>query len=66
MSRVGEKISSNDVLAKRIRRDLESIRSERVMHIVVHVNEAVVGLWSFGKLNACENRLSLYAFGSLF
>jgi len=66
---VGKKVMSIEVLAKGFRRDLAAIRvkaSEGVLHMDVHVGDAVVSLRSYGKLKACEKLSDLSASGSLF
>ncbi len=58
-----------EVLAKRIKSDLAAMRvkaSEGVLHMDVHVEEAVVVLRISGKLKACEKRSILSASRSLF
>ena len=66
---VGEKAISIEILAKEISIDLATIRVkafEEVLHMGVHIGDAVVVLRSSRKLKACEKRSSLSASGSLF
>ena len=69
MSLVGEKVTSIEILAKRISSDLASISvkaSEEVLRMVVQVSDAIDVLRIYGKLKAWKQSFSLFAFGSLF
>ena len=69
MSLVGERVISIEVLAKGIRTDLASMSvnaSGGVLHMAMHVGDAIVALRISGILKAWESSSSLFASGSLF